>query len=144
MAAGERKLPEAVEASAQMVYRSTGLGIWGAILRYAGMPLEKIALFSNSSQVSGSNVLGQAVKLTFQDGMLAPFKVVGPASAVAWFLQYSVMGFVFQGCDRVLSTTLGVDMVTYGEDLFKPRAPLHPHSLYTHARATHRSTLHCT
>jgi predicted MPP superfamily phosphohydrolase len=40
----ERKLPEGVETAAQMMYRSGGLGIWGAVLRFGGMPLEKIAL----------------------------------------------------------------------------------------------------
>jgi hypothetical protein len=42
--ADERKLPEGVETAAQMMYRSGGLGIWGAVLRFGGMPLEKIAL----------------------------------------------------------------------------------------------------
>ena len=106
-----------------MIYRSSGLGVWGMVLRYAGMPLEKIALFSNSSQVSGSNLIGQAVKLTFKDGILAPFKVVGPASAVAWFLQYSVMGFVFQSCDRSISAAIGVPCVAYGAQLYEPRTP---------------------
>eukprot|EP00966_Prymnesium_polylepis_P067746 1574163-Prymnesium_polylepis.1 len=63
------------------------------------MPLEKIALFINSSQVSGSNQLSQAVRLTFQTGYLAPFKVVGAASMAAWFFQYSAMGLVFQSVD---------------------------------------------
>ena len=89
-------LPESVESTVLVTYRSVGLGLYGAIMRYAGMPLEKIALFMNSSQVSGKNQLRQAIQLTFQDGQqrsfLAPYKVVGPASGVAWFLQYSVMG----------------------------------------------------
>ncbi len=42
--ADERKLPESVETAAQMMYRSGGLGVWGAVLRFGGMPLEKIAL----------------------------------------------------------------------------------------------------
>jgi len=116
----ERQLPPSVEAASQMVYRSSGLGVWGAVLRFGGMPLEKIALFSNSSQVSGKGQLGQAVKLTFAEGMLAPFRVVGPASFVAWFLQYSVMGFVFQSCDRTLSKVMGVPNVYYGDELFEP------------------------
>ncbi len=78
---------------------------------------------SNSSQVSGSGQLQQAVKLTFKDGALAPFKVVGPASFVAWFLQYSVMGFVFQSCDNALSKAMGVDKVVYGDDIFTPGEP---------------------
>ena len=122
-AMGDRELPESLKTSVQMVYRSSGLGIWGMVLRYAGMPLEKIALFSNSSQVSGSGIIGQAVKLTFADGPLAPFKVVGKASAVAWFLQYSVMGFVFQSCDRALSKVLDVDLIVYGDDLYTPGVP---------------------
>ena len=64
-------------------YRSVGLGVWGAALRWAGMPLEKLALFVNSSQVSGSGQLGQAFRLTFADGPLGPFKVVGRASIIA-------------------------------------------------------------
>jgi len=91
----ERQLPPSVEAASQMMYRSSGLGVWGAVLRFGGMPLEKIALFSNSSQVSGKGQLGQAVKLTFAEGMLAPFRVVGPASFVAWFLQY-----IWASCSR--------------------------------------------
>ena len=73
-----------------MTYRSVGLGVWGAVLRFVGMPLEKLALFMNSSQVSGSGQLGQAWKLVFADGPLAPFKVVGRASIVAWFFQYAL------------------------------------------------------
>lgn len=89
-------LPDSVKSSALVTYRSVGLGLYGAIMRYAGMPLEKIALYMNSSQVSGKNQLRQAIHLTFQDGskrsFFTPYKVVGGASAVAWFLQYSVMG----------------------------------------------------
>ena len=47
-----------VEHTAMVVYRSTGLGLWGAVLRFLGMPLEKIALFANSSQVPRSCRLG--------------------------------------------------------------------------------------
>ena len=89
-------LPESVKSSALVTYRSIGLGLYGAVMRFAGMPLEKIALCMNSSQVSGKNQLQQAIQLTFQDGSrrsyIAPYKVVGRASLVAWFLQYSVMG----------------------------------------------------
>lgn len=113
-------LPTKVHETLQVCYRSAGIGVWGAVLRYGGMPLEKIAIISNSSQVSGSGQLAQAVKITFKDGALAPFKVVGSASLVAWFLQYSVMGFVFQSCDSALSSALGVDKMVYGEALFKP------------------------
>ena len=89
-------LPQSIQSSILVTYRSVGLGVYGALMRFAGMPLEKIALYMNSSQVSGKNQLRQAINLTFKDGtqksFLAPYKVVGPASGVAWFLQYSVMG----------------------------------------------------
>ena len=32
-----------------------------------------------------------------------------------WFFQYSVMGFIFQLCDRSLSNALSVEPVAYGE-----------------------------
>ena len=82
----------------RICYRSTGLGVWGMMLRFGGMPLEKLALYMNSSQVSGNQMqqLRQAVRLTMAEGPLGPFRVVGRASMIAWFLQYSVMGFVFQ------------------------------------------------
>ena len=108
------------EANSLVAYRSIGLGIYGAALRFVGMPLEKIALFSNSTKVTGSNQLQQAVRLTFQDGMLSPWKVVGRASFVAWFLQYSVMGFVFQACDATLSSFLGTKRVAYGHEIMHP------------------------
>lgn len=109
------------EANSLVAYRSAGLGIYGALLRFAGMPLEKIALFSNSTQVSaGGNQLQQAIRLTFQDGLLSPWKVVGRASFVAWFLQYSVMGFVFQACDATLSSLLGTKRVAYGPEIMDP------------------------
>lgn len=107
-------------------YRSVGLGLWGAVLRYAGMPLEKFALFMNSSQVSGSGQLGQAMRLTFAEGPLGPFKVVGRASLIAWFFQYSAMGLVFQGVDIFLSSALGVGRVQYGAQLMKPVDPKEP------------------
>lgn len=88
----EQQLPSSLQSSILVAYRSTGLGLYGALIRYIGMPLEKIALYMNSSQVSGNNQLRQAIHLTFQDGYLTPFRVVGGASVIAWFLQYSVMG----------------------------------------------------
>ncbi|EJK53585.1 hypothetical protein THAOC_26946 [Thalassiosira oceanica] len=91
-----------------------------AVMRFAGMPLEKIALFMNSSLVNGSNQFRQAVKLTFEKGMLAPYRVVTSASLVAWFMQYSVMGLAFQAFDHALSKGLGVEPVWYGEELMKP------------------------
>lgn len=134
MKVADAELPPAVESAVLMTYRATGLGVYGAVLRYAGMPLEKIALYLNSAQVSGKNQLRQAIRLTFADSssptgrsFVAPFKVVGPASIVAWFLQYSVMGFVFQVCDSALSNALGVPRMPYGAQLMedpKNDAPL--------------------
>mmetsp|Transcript_16137 Transcript_16137/g.18399 ORF Transcript_16137/g.18399 Transcript_16137/m.18399 type:complete len:388 (+) Transcript_16137:285-1448(+) len=119
-------LPPFLQSSILITYRSVGLGLYGAIMRYAGMPLEKIALYMNSSQVSGKNQLRQAIHLTFQDGQtrsfLTPYKVVGPASGVAWFLQYSVMGMVFQLCDRSLSAVLGIPVMPYGAQLMEDPA----------------------
>eukprot|EP00967_Tisochrysis_lutea_P120145 scaffold196736_cov30-Tisochrysis_lutea.AAC.1 len=83
------------------------------------MPLEKIALTANSSQVSAHGPLRQAVRLTFRDGVLAPYRVIGPASLLAWFLQYSSMSFVFQLADSALALGLGVERVAYGDDLDK-------------------------
>lgn len=125
MKSGKESLPESVESAIVIAYRSTGLGLYGAVMRFAGMPLEKIALYMNSAQVSGKNQLQQAIQLTFQHektGMrsfLTPYKVVGAASGVAWFLQYSVMGMVFQVCDTALSSALGVPVVPYGEALME-------------------------
>jgi len=116
-------LPDSVESTFVVTYRSAGLGVYGAVMRYAGMPLEKIALFMNSAQVSGKNPLRQALDLTFQDGQkrsfLTPYKVVGPASGVAWFLQYSVMGMVFQVCDKSISSVLGIEPMYYGAQLME-------------------------
>jgi hypothetical protein len=103
-----------------VIYRSVGIGIFGVVMRWSGMPLEKIALYMNSSQVSGKGQFRQALKLTFKDGILAPYKVVGPASVTAWFFQYSVMGFAFQFFDRTLSNMLGVKPVYYGSELMQP------------------------
>ncbi len=107
-----------------IVYRSVGLGIYGAACRFIGMPLEKIALYMNSAQVSGQNQLRQAMDLTFIDGKgsrsyLTPYKVVGPASGIAWFLQYSVMGMVFQVCDKALSQAMGLPQMYYGAQLME-------------------------
>lgn len=119
-------LPDSVESTFVVTYRSAGLGIYGAVMRYAGMPLEKIALFMNSAQVSGNNQFRQALNLTFQDckdgqkrKLIAPYKVVGPASGVAWFLQYSVMGMVFQICDKSLSSALKIEPMPYGSQLME-------------------------
>eukprot|EP00574_Skeletonema_japonicum_P000536 CAMPEP_0201738960 /NCGR_PEP_ID=MMETSP0593-20130828/45521_1 /ASSEMBLY_ACC=CAM_ASM_000672 /TAXON_ID=267983 /ORGANISM="Skeletonema japonicum, Strain CCMP2506" /LENGTH=326 /DNA_ID=CAMNT_0048233191 /DNA_START=1337 /DNA_END=2317 /DNA_ORIENTATION=- len=87
------------------------------------MPLEKIALFMNSSQVSGKHQFAQSIKLTFQKGVLSPYRVVGPASLVAWFMQYSVMGLAFQFFDHALSKALGVAPVYYGDELMEPPPP---------------------
>lgn len=84
-------LPYSIAEPALVTYRSVGIGIFGVVMRFSGMPLEKIALYMNSSQVSGKGQLQQAVRLTFREGALAPYRVVGSASLVAWFFQYSVM-----------------------------------------------------
>ena len=86
-------LPLSVVEPILVTYRSAGIGAFGVVMRFAGMPLEKIALYMNSSQVSGRNQFAKATRLTFSEGMIAPYRVVGPASILAWFLQYSVMGF---------------------------------------------------
>lgn len=83
-------LPAEVAVPAAMVYRSSGLGVYAVCVRYCTMPLERIAMIMNSSQVSGSNQLSQAAKIVFADGPAAPYRTVGRASVVAWFFQYSV------------------------------------------------------
>jgi hypothetical protein len=113
-------LPLAVAEPTLVTYRSFGIGIFGVVMRFAGMPLEKVALFMNSSQVSGKGQFRQAFRLTFKDGALAPYKVVGPASLTAWFFQYSAMGFAFQFFDRGLSKMLIVKPVYYGHELMQP------------------------
>lgn len=113
-------LPMDYVSSALVGYRSVGIGIFGAAMRWAGMPLEKIALYMNSSQITGSNQFAKAMKLTFQEGYLAPYRVVGPASLTAWFMQYSVMGVAFQFFDRTLSNLLGVRPMYYGKELMEP------------------------
>lgn len=87
-------MPDSVAESAKLSYRSGGLGVYAVIVRFATMPLEKVAMVINSSQVRGSNQLSQAWRIAFSDGPLTPFKTVGRASIIAWFFQYSVMGFV--------------------------------------------------
>jgi len=112
-------IPSDVAEPTLVTYRSVGIGLFGVVMRYGGMPLEKIALFMNSSQVSGTNQFSQAVRLTFREGALAPYRVVGPSSITAWFLQYSVMGFAFQFFDRGLSRILKVKPVYYGSELME-------------------------
>lgn len=115
-------MPRRVLDSAVVVYRSVGCGLWGVALRCAGMPLEKIAFFANSGQVSGASQLSQAARLTFAQGALAPYRVIGSASIVAWFLQYSCMSFVFQLADSAFSLGLSVDRVAYGVAVSGPAA----------------------
>ena len=45
---------------------------------------------------------------------------MGPASITAWFLQYSVMGFVFQTVDAALSVSLNTQRMPYGDQLMEP------------------------
>ncbi|KAL3767436.1 hypothetical protein ACHAW5_004829 [Stephanodiscus triporus] len=123
---GREAMSSELGASILVAYRSIGLGTFGAAMRFAGMPLEKIALFMNSSQVTGSNQFAQSIRLTFREGPLAPYRVVGPASLVAWFMAYSVMGMSFQFFDRVLSAGLGVDPVWYGREVMDPPTTLPP------------------
>ncbi|KAL3823182.1 hypothetical protein ACHAXA_010066 [Cyclostephanos tholiformis] len=123
-----------LEASILVAYRSMGLGTFGAGMRYLGMPLEKIALYMNSSQVTGSNQFGQSIRLTFREGYLAPYRVVGPASLVAWFMAYSVMGMSFQFFDRMLSGVMGVEPVWYGSEVMDPPPPPPPPTTTTTTR----------
>lgn len=117
-------LPRELEESILVTYRSVGIGTFGVVMRWAGMPLEKIALYMNSSQVSGKNQFAQSIRLTFKEGASAPYRVVGPASLVAWFMQYSVMGMAFQFFDHALSKALDVKPVYYGDELMQPPAPI--------------------
>ena len=89
------RMSDELQNSILVAYRSAGLGTFGSLMRLIGMPLEKIALFMNSSQVTGKNQFAQSIKLTFKGGPLAPYRVVGPASMVAWFMQYSGKYFFF-------------------------------------------------
>jgi hypothetical protein len=118
--AAQLELPKSIADPALVTYRSAGIGLFGVLMRFSGMPLEKIALFMNSSQVSGKGQFAQAVRLTFQDGALAPYRVVGVASVTAWSLQYSIMGFAFQFVDQTLSRMLGVKPTYYGKELMEP------------------------
>ena len=118
--ADELGLPWTVANPALVTYRSIGIGVFGAFMRFAGMPLEKIALYMNSTQVQGKGQFAQAVRLTFREGAFAPYKVVGPSSLTAWFLQYSVMGVAFQFFDHSISAALGVEPVCYGCQLMEP------------------------
>lgn len=113
-------LPESIAAPAEMMYRSFGLGIYAVVVRYATMPLEKIAMIMNSSQVSGAEPFRQCFRIVFAQGPFTPYSTVGRASIVAWFFQYSVMGFVFQICDRTLSKAFNVDTICYGDQLMEP------------------------
>ena len=114
-------LPENLVTPCQTTYRSVGLGVYAVVVRYCTMPLEKVAMIANSSLVSsGSNQLGQAWKIATKEGLLAPYLTVGPASITAWFLQYSVMGFVFQTVDAALSASLNTQRMPYGDQLMEP------------------------
>lgn len=113
-------LPDSLVAPCQTTYRSVGLGVYAVVVRYATMPLEKVAMIANSSLVSsGKNQLGQAWAIATKQGLLAPYRTVSPMSVTAWFLQYSVMGFVFQTVDAGLSVSLGTDRVPYGDALMR-------------------------
>ena len=114
-----------VANTALIGYRSVGIGGFGAIMRYIGMPLEKIALYMNSSQVStavagGPSQFQQAMALTFREGYLSPYRVVGVNSMTAWFMQYSVMGIAFQFFDTMLSNALNIQPMYYGRELMEP------------------------
>jgi len=116
----EVNIPDEIAKPCLITYRSVGVGVFGFVMRWAGMPLERIAILMNSSQVSGSNQFAQSVRLTFKDGLLSPYRVVGPSSIAAWFFQYSVMGMAFQVVDHALADALGVRPVVYGKQLLEP------------------------
>lgn len=63
-----------IAVCAKVAYRSTGLGVYAVAMRCAGMPLERLAMVLNSSQVSGASQFGQACKIVFADGTLAPYR----------------------------------------------------------------------
>lgn len=113
-------IPDEIAKPCLITYRSVGVGVFGFVMRWVGMPLERIAILMNSSQVSGSNQFAQSVRLTFKDGLLSPYRVVGPSSIASWFFQYSVMGMAFQVVDQALAETLGVRPVVYGKQLLEP------------------------
>jgi hypothetical protein len=119
----EPTLDPSLLVPAQMTYRSTGLGFYAIAVRSCTMPLEKLAMIMNSAQVSGDGQVRQALSIVFKDGPATPFRTVGPASVTAWFFQYSVMGFIFQLCDRSLSNALSVEPVAYGEQLMERPPP---------------------
>lgn len=135
-------IPDSVAEPLLVTYRSVGIGVYGVAMRFMGMPLEKIALYLNSSQVSsGKGQFRQAIQLTFREGYLAPYRVVGPASLVAWFFQYSVMGFAFQFFDHGLSQLLNVQPVYYGAELMKPPAPSEDRSTDYRMKYTFKTAL---
>jgi hypothetical protein len=117
--ASDLGVPWSIAQPTLVAYRSIGIGLFGAVVRFMGMPLEKIALYMNSSQVAGTHPFRQAAQLTFARGAFAPYKVVGPASITAWFLQYSVMGVAFQFVDQTLSSCMNVRPVYYGRELMQ-------------------------
>ena len=140
----EPTLDPSLVVPAQMTYRSTGLGVYAVAVRFCTMPLEKLAMIMNSAQVSGQGQLRQAAAIVFRDGLATPFRTVGPASVTAWFFQYSVMGFIFQLCDRALSGALKVEPVAYGEQLMAP-PPARPAAasvaVSDHAKAAFKAVL---
>ena len=130
-------IPSTISEPLLVTYRSVGIGLYGVAMRFMGMPLEKIALYLNSSQVvasSGQGQFRQAIQLTFREGYVAPYRVVGPASLAAWFFQYSVMGFAFQFFDHSLSQILHVQPVYYGAELMTPKEE---------GSSDHQSTEYC-
>jgi hypothetical protein len=135
------QLPTPLVQSILVTYRSIGIGCFGAFMRFVGMPLEKIALYMNSTQVSGRNPLQQAVRLTFNQGALTPYRVVGVSSFTAWFLQYSVMGVAFQFFDQTLSELFGVDRMYYGHELMQPHTPVAHESTMYHVRSGVKTVL---
>jgi hypothetical protein len=120
----ESGLPVSIAKPTLVAYRSIGIGVFGATMRYCGMPMEKIALYMNSSQVSGKNPFAQAIRLTFAEGAMAPYRVVGSTSIAAWFFQYSVMGVAFQFFDQTLSQLFGVRPMYYGDELMERHVPV--------------------
>ena len=126
----DRVPPEWLIHGTEVTYRSGMLGLWGIGVRWGNMPLERLALIANSSAVDAMPVasskkkaptsdLLRAAQLVVKDGWLAPWRVVSARSCIAWFLQYSIMGAAFQGVDRMLSKTLGVQPCFYGDELFE-------------------------
>jgi len=113
------ELPSELQRAVLVVYRSFGLGIWGCVLRSAGMPLEKVALEANSGRVSGNgSQLMQAIKQVYARGFADPFLCITTRSLRAWFLQYGMMGFTFQLLDIGLSRVLGVPSQPIGPQVF--------------------------